>query len=161
MPKDHEWTAFVENDDHFVDPRTPVREVQNIQYPGRDNELAQEVRAGLMERKSKYLKSMCNFPVALFPWLVLGLYTTWCSLELSYGVKFYAVEISFGSLIPLMQSNADYLKAIRLDGTCSLQLICTSSSLRIKLRRLSCRSTFPSRNLDPIVRWDRRRTNLC
>jgi hypothetical protein len=57
MPKDHEWNAFVENDEHFVDPRTPVREAQYIQYPGRDNELAQEVRAGLLERKSKYLKS--------------------------------------------------------------------------------------------------------
>jgi hypothetical protein len=57
MPKDHEWDAFIENDEHFVDPRTPVREAQNIQYPGRDNELAQEVRAGLLERKSKYLKS--------------------------------------------------------------------------------------------------------
>ena len=61
MPKDHEWNAFVENDEHFVDPRTPVREAQNIQYPGRDNELAQEVRAGLLERKSKYLKSMYIF----------------------------------------------------------------------------------------------------
>ena len=57
MPKDHEWNAFVENDEHFVDPHMPVREAQRIQYPGRDDELAQEVRAGLLERKSKYLKS--------------------------------------------------------------------------------------------------------
>lgn len=57
MPKDHEWNSFVEKDEHFVDPRIPVREAQYISYPGRDNELAQEVRAGLMERKSKYLKS--------------------------------------------------------------------------------------------------------
>lgn len=57
MPKDHEWNAFIENDDHFVDPSVPVREAHKIQYPGRDNELAQEVRAGLLERKSKYLKS--------------------------------------------------------------------------------------------------------
>lgn len=57
MPKDHEWNAFIKNDEHFVDPGIPVREAQNIHYPGRDNELAQEVRAGLLERKSKYLKS--------------------------------------------------------------------------------------------------------
>lgn len=57
MPKDHEWNVFVEKDDHFVDPNTPIRQPQRIQYPGRDNELAQEVRAGLLERKSKYLKS--------------------------------------------------------------------------------------------------------
>ncbi|RDL32461.1 PH protein [Venustampulla echinocandica] len=57
MPKDHEWNEFVENDEHFVDPRVPVRLPQNIQYPGRDNYLAQAIREGLLERKSKYLKS--------------------------------------------------------------------------------------------------------
>jgi len=57
MPKDHEWNAFIDKDEHFVDPRLPVREAQYISYPGRDNELAQEVRAGLLERKGKYLKS--------------------------------------------------------------------------------------------------------
>lgn len=57
MPKDHEWNYFVQKDDQFIDPRLPVRQPQNIHYPGRDSELAQEVRAGLMERKSKYLKS--------------------------------------------------------------------------------------------------------
>lgn len=57
MPKDQEWNSFIEKDEHFVDPRIPVRQAQNIYYPGRDHELATEVRAGLLERKSKYLKS--------------------------------------------------------------------------------------------------------
>ncbi|KAH8592239.1 hypothetical protein B0O99DRAFT_630100 [Bisporella sp. PMI_857] len=57
MPRDHEWISFIEKDEHFVDPRIPVREAQYIHYPGRDNELVQEVRAGLLERKGKYLKS--------------------------------------------------------------------------------------------------------
>lgn len=57
MPKDTEWRHFVENDEHFIDPRMPVRQAENIIYPGRDHELAAEVRAGLLERKSKYLKS--------------------------------------------------------------------------------------------------------
>lgn len=57
MPRDYEWNSFIESDEHFVDPRVPMRSVENIHYPGRDHELAQEVRAGLLERKSKYLKS--------------------------------------------------------------------------------------------------------
>ncbi|KUJ10607.1 uncharacterized protein LY89DRAFT_244679 [Mollisia scopiformis] len=57
MPKDHEWFNFIKNDEHFVDPELPVREADFIHYPGKNNELAQEVRAGLLERKSKYLKS--------------------------------------------------------------------------------------------------------
>lgn len=57
LPKDVEWNDFIVKDEHFVDPRVPVRQPQNIYYPGRDHELASEVRAGLLERKSKYLKS--------------------------------------------------------------------------------------------------------
>ncbi|KAL8952992.1 MAG: hypothetical protein Q9222_001107 [Ikaeria aurantiellina] len=57
MPKDREWDAFVEGNEHFVDPRLPVRRVQNITYPGKDHPAASEVRSGMLERKSKYLKS--------------------------------------------------------------------------------------------------------
>jgi len=57
MPKDHEWAAFVQRDDQFVDPDLPIRSAQFIHYPGRDHYACQEIRAGLLERKSKYLKS--------------------------------------------------------------------------------------------------------
>lgn len=58
MPKDHEWNSFIAKDpEHFIDPNIPIRQSQNLFYPGRDHELATEVRAGLLERKSKYLKS--------------------------------------------------------------------------------------------------------
>ncbi|KAH7349578.1 hypothetical protein B0T11DRAFT_201461, partial [Plectosphaerella cucumerina] len=57
MPKDREWTHFVQKDDHFVDPDIPVRSAEQIHYPGQDHLSAQEIRAGLLERKSKYLKS--------------------------------------------------------------------------------------------------------
>ncbi|KAL0939453.1 ph domain protein [Colletotrichum truncatum] len=57
MPKDHEWTYFVQKDDQFVDPDIPIRSAEHIHYPGRDHVVCQEIRAGLLERKSKYLKS--------------------------------------------------------------------------------------------------------
>lgn len=57
IPKESEWDAFVTNNENFVDPRLPVRRVENITYPGRDNPAAIEVRSGMLERKSKYLKS--------------------------------------------------------------------------------------------------------
>ena len=53
---DYTRNQFIENDEHFVDPKIPVRQPQNIYYPGRDNSLAQAIREGLLERKSKYLK---------------------------------------------------------------------------------------------------------
>ncbi|KAL9127183.1 MAG: hypothetical protein Q9217_003891 [Psora testacea] len=57
LPKDYEWNAFVDGNEHFVDPKIPVRKVDNITYPGKDDPAAAEVRAGMLERKSKYLKS--------------------------------------------------------------------------------------------------------
>ena len=57
MPKDHEWNAFVAQNDHLIDPSVPLRNVENITYPGKDHPAATEVRSGMLERKSKYLKS--------------------------------------------------------------------------------------------------------
>ncbi|KAI9879234.1 MAG: hypothetical protein M1830_009165 [Pleopsidium flavum] len=57
IAKDHEWKSFVYENEHFVDPRVSVRKAENINYPGKDDPAAAEVRAGMLERKSKYLKS--------------------------------------------------------------------------------------------------------
>lgn len=57
MPKDQEWLHFVTSDNQFIDPTIPIRTADQIHYPGQDHEAAQEIRAGLLERKSKYLKS--------------------------------------------------------------------------------------------------------
>nr|POE48782.1 phosphatidylinositol 4,5-bisphosphate-binding protein slm1 [Quercus suber] len=57
MPKDHEWQDFVVNDPHFVDPNIPLRRIEDIDYPGKNHPAATEVRSGMLERKSKYLKS--------------------------------------------------------------------------------------------------------
>lgn len=57
MPKDKEWNSFIRRDDRFVDPEVPMRSADTIHYPGRDHYACQEIRAGLLERKSKYLKS--------------------------------------------------------------------------------------------------------
>ena len=57
MPRDHEWNAFVASSDELVDPEVPVRNLENITYPGKDHPATIEVRSGMLERKSKYLKS--------------------------------------------------------------------------------------------------------
>jgi len=57
MPRDLEWSRFVRSDPHFVNPDIPLRRLENIQYPGKYHPATTEVRAGMLERKSKYLKS--------------------------------------------------------------------------------------------------------
>jgi len=57
MSKDHEWAQFVSSDPHFVNPNLPLRRLEDITYSGKNHPAAAEVRAGMLERKSKYLKS--------------------------------------------------------------------------------------------------------
>ena len=57
MARDFEWTAFVMKDPHFVNPNIPLRRLEDIEYPGKHHPATAEVRAGMLERKSKYLKS--------------------------------------------------------------------------------------------------------
>jgi len=57
MPRDHEWCRFVRSDPHFVNPDMPLRRLEDIEYPGKHHPATTEVRAGMLERKSKYLKS--------------------------------------------------------------------------------------------------------
>ena len=57
MAKDHEWNNFVVRNDQMVDPRVPLRAVHQITYPGKDHPAVTEVRSGMLERKSKYLKN--------------------------------------------------------------------------------------------------------
>lgn len=57
MPRDLEWNKFVTNDPHFVNPNLPLRRLEDIEYPGKHHPATTEVRAGMLERKSKYLKS--------------------------------------------------------------------------------------------------------
>jgi hypothetical protein len=57
MPRDFEWNSFVTHDPHFVNPSIPMRRLEDIEYPGKHHPATTEVRAGMLERKSKYLKS--------------------------------------------------------------------------------------------------------
>lgn len=57
MSKDHEWDEFVTSNNQMIDPRNPVRQFAHIVYPGKDHPAAIEVRSGMLERKSKYLKN--------------------------------------------------------------------------------------------------------
>lgn len=57
MSKDHEWDEFVTHSSQMVDPRVPLREAKSITYDGKNHPAAIEVKSGMLERKSKYLKN--------------------------------------------------------------------------------------------------------
>ncbi|EMD33535.1 hypothetical protein CERSUDRAFT_87373 [Gelatoporia subvermispora B] len=57
LPPDREWIAFAAREDHLVDPETPLRDVQNITYPAKDDPSVLPVHSGLLERKKRYTRA--------------------------------------------------------------------------------------------------------
>ncbi|CCX16547.1 Similar to Phosphatidylinositol 4,5-bisphosphate-binding protein SLM1; acc. no. P40485 [Pyronema omphalodes CBS 100304] len=62
LPPDYEWSHFITRSSAggtggLVDPSIPLRSLSSITYPGYQHPLLTEVRSGMLERKSKYLKS--------------------------------------------------------------------------------------------------------
>ncbi|SCW01976.1 LAFE_0E11408g1_1 [Lachancea fermentati] len=52
-----EWDNFIAKDPNFIEPDLPMRHVRDIVYKNQTDPLAYEVRAGFLERRSKFLKS--------------------------------------------------------------------------------------------------------
>ncbi|KAF8461050.1 hypothetical protein BDZ91DRAFT_737780 [Kalaharituber pfeilii] len=60
FPQDKEWSDFVSRDANIVDPSVPLRNFEDIEYPGLHHPLTSVVRAGELERRTKYLKSYAS-----------------------------------------------------------------------------------------------------
>ena len=67
LPPTKEWMDFVLRDPNFIDPMLPVRKFENIRYPGREDPATKPVRAGALERRTKYLKSYTSAWYVLTP----------------------------------------------------------------------------------------------
>ncbi|RMZ79403.1 hypothetical protein DV738_g3330, partial [Chaetothyriales sp. CBS 135597] len=57
MAKDFEWSQFVKSNRQMVDPEVSLRNAAHMVYPGQDHPAAIEIKSGMLERKSKYLKN--------------------------------------------------------------------------------------------------------
>lgn len=62
-----EWDSFVQRDPNFVDPHLRPRQADKIAYPHQTSLLATQIKAGYLERRSKYLKSYSRAWYVLTP----------------------------------------------------------------------------------------------
>lgn len=60
LPQDREWADFVMRDPNMVEPTVPLRNFEDIDYPGLHHTSTAVVREGELERRSKYLKSFTS-----------------------------------------------------------------------------------------------------
>lgn len=62
-----EWDAFVKRDPNFVDTKLKPRKLADIHYEHQHSALAHQIKAGYLERRSKYLKSYSKAWYVLTP----------------------------------------------------------------------------------------------
>jgi len=52
-----EWIAFAARSDHLLDPETPLRNPEHINYPGKDDPSVIAINTGMLDRKKRFTKS--------------------------------------------------------------------------------------------------------
>ncbi|KAF8657830.1 hypothetical protein AX16_002146 [Volvariella volvacea WC 439] len=57
LPPDKEWITFSARSDHLLDPETPLRNPNAINYPGKDDPSIHPVHTGHLERKKRFTRS--------------------------------------------------------------------------------------------------------
>lgn len=57
LPADREWISFSARSDHLIDPDTPLRNPETIEYPCKEDPTVIPVHTGLLERKKRFTRS--------------------------------------------------------------------------------------------------------
>ncbi|KZV77407.1 hypothetical protein PENSPDRAFT_597339 [Peniophora sp. CONT] len=57
LQPDQEWIAFSARSDHLLDPETPLRNPEHINYPSKEDPAVLPVHTGYIERKKRFTRS--------------------------------------------------------------------------------------------------------
>jgi hypothetical protein len=57
LAPDREWIAFAARSDHLLDPDTPLRNPETINYPSKDDPSVSAVHTGMLERKKRFTRA--------------------------------------------------------------------------------------------------------
>lgn len=57
LAPDREWISFAARADHLLDPDTPLRNPETIEYPSKEDPSVIPVHTGLLERKKRFTRS--------------------------------------------------------------------------------------------------------
>ncbi|CAE6532935.1 unnamed protein product [Rhizoctonia solani] len=57
LAPDREWISFAAKSDHLLDPETPLRNPDTVEYPSKDDPSVVPVHVGLLERKKRFTRA--------------------------------------------------------------------------------------------------------
>ncbi|KAF8604568.1 hypothetical protein BDV93DRAFT_522276 [Ceratobasidium sp. AG-I] len=57
LAPDREWISFAAKSDHLLDPETPLRNPETVEYPSKDDPSVVPVHVGILERKKRFTRA--------------------------------------------------------------------------------------------------------
>ncbi|KAF8753329.1 Pleckstrin homology domain [Rhizoctonia solani] len=57
LAPDREWISFAAKSDHLLDPETPLRNPDTVEYPSKDDPSVVPVHVGILERKKRFTRA--------------------------------------------------------------------------------------------------------
>jgi PH domain len=149
IPPDHEWISFSARSDHLLDPDTPLRNYETINYPSKDDPSVNPVHTGYLERKKRFTRAYRESYFILTPSGFLHEYSS--SDPAQANTPLFSLFLPLCTLGPAASSSAKSHKFHiegRKDGAGSIK----TGSLRIG-RSSQHAWSFRARSREDMMEW--------
>lgn len=150
LAPDREWLSFSSRSDHLLDPETPLRNPDTINYPSKEDPSVIPVHSGMLERKKRFTRTYRESYFVLTPSGFLHEYATSDSSVGAHPI--FSLFLPVCTLGPPSSTGAKSHKFHiegRKDGTGSTK----KGSIRASLRGGGHAWSFRSRSRDDMMEW--------
>jgi len=153
MP-DREWIAFAARSDHLLDPETPLRNPDAIDYPGKNDPSVQPVHVGLLERKKRFTKSYREGYYVLTPSGYLHEYASSDPSQATHPIwSLFLPACTLGPPSATTSQSHKYHIEGRKDGTSAYGKTPSSGGSLFKMGRSETAYTFRARSHEEMMEW--------
>ncbi|KAI0058782.1 hypothetical protein BV25DRAFT_1810259 [Artomyces pyxidatus] len=148
IPADHEWISFSARSDHLLDPETPLRNPETINYPAKEDPSVIAVHTGYLERKKRFTRAYRESYFVLTP---AGFLHEYSSSDPTQSVApLFSLFLPLCTLGPASAPNAKSHK-FHIEGRSDGQGSTKTGSLR--LGRSQHAWSFRGRSHEDMMEW--------
>lgn len=146
---DREWIAFAARSDHLLDPDTPLRNPEHIDYPSKDDPSVVPVHVGMLERKRRFTRTYRESYFVLTPAGYLHEYTNSDPYAQSHPT--FSLFLPACTLGPPSSANTIRSHKFHIEGKKDASGLQKSTSLLGK--RGNNAYTFRARSHEELMEW--------
>ncbi|KAG8969467.1 hypothetical protein FRC03_002743 [Tulasnella sp. 419] len=148
LQPDREWIAFSARSDHLIDPDTPLRNTETIEYPSKEDPSVIPLHVGLLERKKRFTRAYKESYYVLSAAGYLHEYESSDPLRQTHPK--FSLFLPACTLGPPSSPTTDRSHKFHIEGKKDATGLARSSSI---LHRNTQAWTFRSRSHDEMLEW--------